>query len=212
MSEVSRQVGCSYDTSRRWEKQDFNCVEGCAWHGWERLEAEKNAAHQAQEILIQDGNFDPVAHDQAIRKVLQGGANVESRAAVIKRTVRSDLERASQWEFIYAKAFYKATGQVIEWHTFQGGALTQDVIDKMQGIMTIGLSPTSFEQCVKIMRISEEQIQLLRGRPQVVLEEEEDDKPMTAEELRAHRALLLARNARPTPPKLISGETQNQVG
>lgn len=209
MSEVARQVGCSYDTGRRWQKDTFSCSDGCAWHGWDRLEEEKNAAHQAQAQLVQEGNFDPVAHDQAIRKVLTGGTNTESRASVIKRTVRSDLERASHWEFIYAKAFYKATGQVIEWNTFQGGHLSQDVIDKMQSVMTVGLSPTSFEQCIKVMKIAEEQINFIRGRPNERIDEKDDEKPVTAEELRQIRAGLVSRNAK---PKLISGESQAQIG
>lgn len=212
MSEVVRQVGCSYDTGRRWKKQDFSCTDGCAWHGWDRLEEEKNAAHQAQAQLVQDGNFDPVAHDQAIRKVLTGGASSESRAAVIKRTVRSDLERASHWEFIYAKAFYKATGQVIEWNTFQGGNLTQEVIDKMQGVMTVGLTPTSFEQCIKVMKIAEEQINLIRGRPREHFTEAEDEKPMSAADLREIRAKMLERNKRPLPKLASGGETQVQIG
>jgi len=211
MSAVCRDVGISYDTGRRWKEQDFRCLEGCAWHGWDRLEEEKNAAHQAQELLIQQGNFDPVAHDQAIRKVLTGGASGESRAEVVKRTIRSDLERASHWEFIYAKAFYKATGQVIEWNTFQGGGLTDEVRDKMQSVMTVGLSPTSFEQCIKVMRVAEEQIGLIRGRPKDSVEHEEDDKPMTAEELRDLRQKLVTRNSN-SIPKLASGETQIQVG
>ncbi len=211
MSAVSREVGCSYDTGRRWKDQDCRCPEGCAWHGWDRLEEEKNAAHQAQELLIQKGNFDPIAHDQAIRKILTGGQAPESRAQMIKRTIRSDLERASHWEFLYAKAFYKATGQVVEWSTFQGGSLTEEVIDKMQGVMTVGLSPTSFEQCVKVMKICSEEINLIRGRPKAAEDQEEEDKPMSAEELRAHRALLVAKNSRPLP-KLTSGETQIQVG
>lgn len=210
MSEVSRQVGCSYDSGRRWQKQDFACSDGCAWHGWDRLEAEKNAAHQIQIQLVEEGNFDPVAHDQAIRKVLAGGANSESRAAVIKRTVRSDLERASHWEFLYAKAFYKATGQVIEWNTFQGGNLTPEQLDKMQGVMTVGLSPTSFEQCVKVMKMAEDQINLIRGRPKDRLDDQEEDKKITADELREIRARMVAKKT-PTP-KLTSGETQIQIG
>ena len=117
-SKVASAVGCAYDTPRRWAEDDFECADGCAFHGWERLERQKNAAIQSQVSLIEQGNFDPVEHNRAIQRVMMGGPNTPNRAELIKRTIRSDLERAAHWELIWSKAFYIATGQVAHWSEF----------------------------------------------------------------------------------------------
>jgi len=204
---TAQKSNAAYETPRRWAKADYRCEFGCAWHGWDRLEKEKNQAHAAQAALVQSGNFDPVAHDMAIRAVLTGGDFSPSHQEAIRKTVRTDLERAAQWEFIYAKAFFLATGQVIQWHTFQEGSLPTGVEESMQDALRGGLSPSSFEQCVKTMKICEEQINQIRGKPKVREEEDEEgDKKITVSDLRALRAKL-SNAPLPPPTKLLSGDS-----
>lgn len=193
-SRVHTDIGCNYETPRRWAEDDFQCKDGCPWHGWDRLEREKQASLQAQVELIEQGNFNPTEHDRAIRRVLMGGPSGPNRAELIKRTIRSDLERAAHWEMIWAKAFYTATGQVVEWSQFNGGeSIPPEVFETMQQTLRQGMSPTSFHQCVQAMKMAQEQIDLIRGRPQRRKDEEEaTSQEFSVEDLRNLRAKMKA--------------------
>lgn len=199
-TKVQKEIGCAYDTPRRWAEPDFRCDEGCPWHGWDRLEREKKASLHAQAALIEQGNFDPAEHDKAIRRVMMGGGLKQeaSRIEALQRTVRSDLERLAHWELIYSKMFFIITGQAIDWTNFNDPSTAMvgfdaEVIKKRQDVLRSGLSPTSCDQAVKLMRIAEERIFEIMGRPKTqAVDEEEKIKTLSLDDLRKIRANMKA--------------------
>ncbi len=68
-------------------------------------------------ILLNQGNADPVAHDQAIRRAITDVS--APRLKVLDTLMRSDLERVGQLELIWSKVIFDMTGQVTDWRTFR---------------------------------------------------------------------------------------------
>lgn len=162
---VGEQLNVDHKTVMRWATGEVNC--SCPWHNWDRLIAEKEVAEQRQRELIADGNFDPLAHEQALLDAdpcrvsppnvpaVDGGLENGGRKKT-KATTRHDLERLSQFELIYTKLFYHITGVVLDHNLLlaicDGGdaAIAQHLSDHAKG-----LQPTNMEQCINaIIRVT----------------------------------------------------------
>lgn len=109
--DASEAAGCNYGTVIRWASVDFQCEAFCPWHDWDKLIRERDSVLSGQIELIEAGNYDPLAHDEAIR------SGLSSLRPGVKQTllgmIRSDVERIAQLEYLWSKYYYDVTGQAL---------------------------------------------------------------------------------------------------
>lgn len=178
---VSDEMGVDYSTITRWAAEDYKCRHpGCQWHGWERLLSEQEAAVAARLQLYEDGNLNPVAHDDAIRRAIspesepqvgltveenrQRMVEIERRKRVLETLVRSDFERLAHWEYVWSKVFYQVSGQVLDHKALvnaDGLPLSDEQVKELFGK---GLKLTSLESAVRAMSVIQDQVDKLKEK------------------------------------------------
>jgi hypothetical protein len=214
---VADEMGIDYGTVLRWAKEDFDCTHpGCNYHGWDKLIEEKDRAIEARLKLYDEIDLDPVHHDQAVRGVvtqpdLTGDlteqekrrriAEADRRHKVIESLVRSDLERLAQWEWLWSKIMFHATGMVLDYNAIvgvDGSPMSEEEVRKLLGR---GLKTTTMEGAVRALKEVQSQIEILKekiGLQKKVGNEDigtgqttDDSRPeMTIEDMRNFKELL----------------------
>ncbi len=154
MNAVSRELGIDGHTIRRWAGTDFGC--SCPWHNWDKLVLEKDQILDAQIGLLGEGNYDPIAQENAILNYDPRTSALEvdaEKTLQIRRAtkimVRSDAERLTHLEYLWSKVFYHATGIVTDHTLFldeQGGMLDEKIREEY---FKKGADPKNLEGCIK---------------------------------------------------------------
>lgn len=160
-SHIAKEMGMEWSTAKRWAADDFECKWNCAWHNWPVLADEKDKAQQTRAALLQANVVDPVAHDEAMRGVL---VNKVAQPSEVVTFLRSDAERIAQWEYLWSKVYYTATGIVLDWRQLKSADIRDPKVEEqMRATLRTGLSPTSLDQCIKMLKTIQDQIQEIRG-------------------------------------------------
>ncbi len=138
-------------TIRNWAKETYKCKEGCPFHGWERLEAE-----DAKAMSIKLRPIEEVTEDVRMQ------TTVEARQEALERVFRSDIERLTHWEAIYAKQFYHIMGIPLSIDRLV--TLTDNVKSSAELIdrYETGLKPRDLGDAVRTLALIQEKIQTLR--------------------------------------------------
>lgn len=207
--ETARQLTCEYSTIRKWMLDTFECRYGCPWHGWDRLERERQAALEARFKLVEAGNVDPVAHNEAMLAAVQQGPtepqdSYSRRVRAVDAIVRSNLEIISHFELLYAKVFQQATGLSLD-HAGIHGLPVGDRHQQLRALYDCAtLKTNNMDSAVKTMIMLRDTIARLQAdlglkklsgyQPDVTtkVEEVEEEAPqeLTIEELRKFREML----------------------
>jgi hypothetical protein len=221
---VADAMQIDYTTVLRWAKAEYECpIPGCAFHNWDALVAEKDVAVTARLQLYEAGNFNPIAHDQAIRSAVAGvplppkpkteaerqALITENRRQVIENLVRSDFERLAQWEMLWSKVMYQTTGQVLDFNVLvdmEGKPLSEEDLRKLLGR---GVKVSTMEGAIRALAEIQNQIERLKDKigihKKLGTEEigtgqdkqKDDDSPkLTIEDMRNFHQLLTN-----TPPE-----------
>jgi hypothetical protein len=207
LTRTAEVIGCEYTTIRDWQLDTYKCRYNCPWHGWDRLDKERRAALDARFKLLEDGNLDPLAHQQAMTEAVEKAPDLDSnlrRQLAVDTIVRSDLERISHFELLYGKIFHQATGVAIDHGGIQGLPSGADRYQAMQTLYNFAsVKTTSMESAVKSLIALSEHIKKLQEDlgvkkrtgfvPPTTVEQVPEDKPapeLTIEELRKFRELL----------------------
>ena len=206
-STVAKSLDAVWSTTKRWGESDYPCSWSCPWHDYNKLMADRDAAHQARTNLLNEGNYDPVDHDIAIREAVSrkgdGLNSTKNPPAVV--IVRADIERLQHWEYLWSKVYFHATGLVTNWSEFQG--MTQmveferlELETRLRDALKGGLAATSLEQCIRMLKTIQDQIDGLQGSNRRSGNNNNDPgkKEMTIVELRQIRETL-----KNTPPKKL---------
>ncbi len=201
---AARVLKCNWETIKRWSDLSFKCSFSCPWHGYDDLMEQRDRAHQARIKLIEQGNYDPVAHDTAIRDAVAGPTQggelqvTDKSVSAALDFVRTDIERIQHWELLWSKVFFDATGQVTSWREFKAGREADlEMKERLRGALRTGLHATSLEQAVKMLKIIQDQIDKLQGAShrEHTTRSDSDGKQMTLDEMRKMRRLV-----KNTPP------------
>lgn len=198
---VSRVLEMEWNTAKRWGRPDYKCKWNCPWHNYAVLIEERDQAQQARAILLAQGVTDPAEHDAAMRDVMVGvlPPKDESGVEVFRDEVKSKTEaRIAQWELLWSKLYFDATGLVLDWRQLRGGKPAErGVEEKLRQLLRGGLHATSLDQCIKNLKIVEEQVAKLRGHVQDLPESTYDPvDTVSIDEIRKMRSQLQA-----APPK-----------
>lgn len=176
---------CTYTTPKRWATAEYSCPFNCPWHNWDALVRERDRAMNERVKLLQNGNFDILDHEKAMKTAIADmrdtGDEIQNADPVLL-SLRTDMERLSHWEYLYGKVFYDATGIPITY-----GKIVEEVaVIKYQG----GLRSTSLEGAIKMLAVIQDRIDGLKGsskREEEVVEKEA--KKLSIEDLRKMRSL-----------------------
>lgn len=162
-TEVARELKAEWTTAKRWSAADFDCKWNCPWHNWVALQEERDNAQATRNALLNNGVTDPVVHDMAMRDVLLGkDTDLSPRKKIAQQMIRSDNERISHWEYLWSKVYFDATGIALDWRQARGMD-DRDIEEKLRETLRVGLHATSLEQCVKMLKIIQEQIDTSKG-------------------------------------------------
>jgi len=151
---VAKEMGIDTHTIRRWSTLEAKC--SCPWHNWDALIEEKQAALNARLNLIEQGEYDPIAHEQALMNVDTRIEIPEKRKEQLRSSdkvmVRSELERMTQLEYLWSKLFYEATGIITD-HSILVDSSGDTLSDKLkEEYFAKGLSARNLEGCVKCLK------------------------------------------------------------
>lgn len=142
---AANQISADSALVRMWSRDEYVCPFGCPWHGWDRLKDAHQEGMRKELALVVEKQERDLAAAQKPRP-----PKPPSRHELVKRTVRSDMERLAQLEVLYARAFHEATGvrlscpQLID---DQGKVITTDEILQLFDQATA--KSKSFEQAVR---------------------------------------------------------------
>jgi hypothetical protein len=140
-----------YLTIHNWAKETYRCKEGCPFHGWERLEAEEAKAQSVKLRPIEEVTED-----------VRSQTTIEARRDALERVFRSDIERLTHWEAIYAKLFYhimKIPLSIDRLVTLTDSVVSEtELIDRYEN----GLKPRDLGDAVRTLALIQEKIQTLR--------------------------------------------------
>lgn len=198
-SRVMEAIGCSYPTVFNWARSEYRCPHECPWHGWDQLEAQETAALTAKATLVEQGNYDPYAHEVAMREAMK--SLPKDKKAIVTEFVRSDVERMSHWEILYGIAYYKATGIPLDFAQIKDPLNQKEI--KLTDLYANAKDVKDLEGGVRVLINIQNQIDALRIRmglikPDGVLptpseqaaEEEKAAKSVTLDDLREWRDRL----------------------
>lgn len=174
--EVEVKSGIPMYAAVAWAKAEYTCRFGCPWHGWEHLrEAQKKAVRK---------ELAPVAEKREREfSMAQAPAAPKppSRYELVRRIVRSDLERLAQLEVLYAKAFYDATGvnlgvpQLID---DQGNVIqAEEILRRFAGS---GVKSKSYEQAIRCVSMILSEINKILDSSGLRRAKPEDETPAAA--------------------------------
>jgi hypothetical protein len=151
--------------------------------------AEADRAHDARLDVLNKHAGDPVRMDAAIRS---SAALIPVEQAIPnppKMLLRSAAERISHWEYLWSKVFYDATNQTTDWRNFRNLNVNPAVESELRDALRTGLHCTSLEQCVRTLKMIQDQIEKIVTNNDAVLEVA-DEKEDTLAELREMRQRL----------------------
>ncbi len=204
---VAEILEIGHDTARDWAKADFNCRYGCQWHNWEALAAAEAEAVQRRMQLYEEGNVDPIAHGVATKDVMRADERNPSlqkaRRDVMDKLVRSDLERAAQWELLWGKVYYQVTGICLDHRTViaDGSNVTTEELYRQ------GLKVTNMEGGIRALFSVQSQIDKLKERMGVyksdVKKDEEKEPDLNIETLSIEDARKFQALVENTPPEQL---------
>lgn len=167
------------DTVRAWSKADFNCLQGCQWHNWEKLVADEALALSRRMQLYEEGNVDPIAHNVATQDVMRSDERnpklQKARREVMDKLVRSDLERAAQWELLWSKVYFQVTGICLDHRT----VIVEGKDVQTGELYAQGLKVTNMEGGIRALFTVQSQIDKLKERMGVYksdVKKDEEDK------------------------------------
>jgi hypothetical protein len=213
LTAVTRELECDWGTPKRWMQQDYACPFGCPWHGWVELSEERDRAHSAKILLLNQGNADPVAHDLAIRRAV---TDLEApRVEAVDALVRSDLERVGHLEFIYSKVMYDMTGLVTDWRHFRGAGpnakLDEETEQRLKDVLRGGLHCVSLKDGVNMLKTLRAEIEAIVGNARAVAQ-----STQPAEEERLDRSDLrklrhLAKTLSPEELRALTDENGDRA-
>lgn len=215
---VADVMGLDYGTVTRWASSDYKCPHpGCQYHDWDRLLEEKDLAVTARLKLYEEGNLNPIDHDQAIRAAVESHVpapqpglsdeenrkrqlEIDRRRRILETLVRSDFERLAQWELIWSKIIFQLTGQVLDFKVLvdsDGNPLNDEEVRKVLGR---GLKASTLEGAVRSLKEVQEQVDKLKdriglhkkmGNEDIGPQSQSEDAPeLTIEDLRHFQELL----------------------
>jgi len=211
---VTDELSLDYGTIVRWASAEYRCRFNCPYHNWEALLAEKERAVKAKIRLYEEHEFNPILHDEAVRgavpaTVPDDGTVAERHRAeeltaqrrnIVDKLVRSDVERLAQWEMLWSKAMYHATGQVLDFEALvdpEGNPLSED---DLKTLYKQGLKFGSLDAGIRCLTAIQDQIEKVKDRiglrRKLGGEDEEQtknghDRPrLTLDDMRRFRDLL----------------------
>lgn len=122
LSEACRRVNVSHQTGLRWKDKGFVCPHNCPYHDFEGLAHDVAKANQARLEAINSGVTDPGQIDSAMRSQLshqQSYTNSDSKMikyqdAPAMEIIRKNDLIVGDFEYLYRKLFFIATGQALE--------------------------------------------------------------------------------------------------
>lgn len=168
---VRNELSLDFHTIKSWAGP-FACADACPWHNWEKLKQEKAAAIRAQMELYTKGIHNPLAHDVAVRAAVGAVPDrgydqtptpptLEDRQRAVATVVRSDLERLSHWEYLYAKVFFEVTGLAVDAKLLvrDGVPLSEEQIREKLGQ---GLSCKTLDAGIRALATVQQQIEGLK--------------------------------------------------
>ncbi len=196
---AARTIGCEYTTIRDWMLDTYNCRWNCQWHGYERLRNEVDAAKNARNLLLEQGNVDPIDHQQAMteavdRSLCDDTDSFVRRKLAVDAIVRSDLERISHFELLYGKILQEATGIATDPKTLIGFSANSDGATLKSGSMEAAIkSLISLTNYIKTLK---EDLGVTKSRTTstvsvtVDVEEPQPTKELTIDELRQFKDMI----------------------
>lgn len=197
MKEVSRTVGCSYLIAHSW-KAAHKCRFGCPYHDWDNLILQEQQTLEARQACIERGEMDPIEHEKAMTDAL-ANKSVQTSIA-IREMVRSDRERAVQWEYLWGLIYFQATGIPLDFDTLRLKNSGEDASDAMklalEEMYSKSLKVTSLDGAIRALQTVQAQIDQLNGRDTTEsskareVEVEEAEKVVGIKELRKLKSLL----------------------
>lgn len=118
LSETCRRMNISQQTGIRWKDKGFNCAFNCPYHDYDGLAHDVAKANQARLELVNKGETDPVAIDSAMRAHLTHGGKRDDNSDMLMDAPAMDIIRKNDlvvgdFEFLYRKIYYLATGQTL---------------------------------------------------------------------------------------------------
>jgi len=120
-SAVTDALGIRYSTVRKWAQVGFRCGEGCPYHGWEEL-VERETRERAGMVQLaappgeeesQEQLPEPLLSDGPIEDVSPQATELTNRQELLSKVGRSDIERASDLDFLYCQLYYHLTGMAV---------------------------------------------------------------------------------------------------
>lgn len=150
-------------TVKAWARDDFQCHDGCPWHGWKKLRRDRENAfgEQIAPILEQKDNAVAAAIESKVALAPRKEEPLANRREVIASLIKSDLERIIDFEIIYNKALYHATGIARPLPgTVPGEEVSEEALSKMYRAHGVLKVPT-FESAVRTLVEAHKQIKEL---------------------------------------------------
>lgn len=215
---VSDEMGLDFATVKSWSGE-YACTYACPWHNWDRIRIEREAGIDARLKSMEMGIVDPVQQSAALEAAVAAAdtsawdpdrlsqpmlPQIRERQQVVESMVRSDLERASQWELLYSKIFFQLTGIALDHRLFvkDGQPVTEE---ELKQVFEKGLTLKNMDNGIKALALVQDRIDQLRERmgvysrkpsavpppqaPQKAIENQTPEK-LGIEELRRLNALL----------------------
>lgn len=186
---ASDATGVTRMTILKWAGSQFICGFACPYHDYEKLLEDEVRAMKLRSEMVNQGNYDPVSHEAAMRADMEKDGRLQRKKAVIMSLVHSDIERIAHWELIYAKIYFDITGIALDYNNIVN---PEDMPTKEQ-ILKKGLHINSMKEAIASLALVQAQIDTLKHltsetRPmaQAVLETEKPSR----EELRKIKAEL----------------------
>ena len=201
LAAVCRKIGVSYPQAHSWSKKDYNCYWGCPYHGWDELIEERNRVATA--VIGGSATLNRDLTQGEFAKIANSSSNLKrnDKRELITRLVRSDFERITHWELLYAKIFFDLFGIVIEVPGIDINKLIDQVEDK-KALVKGGLHFTNPDVAMKAMIMVQEQIKKLQGdiAPINDVEDEDMEPEVSLDELNRVRLQI---KSLPAPDKSI---------
>lgn len=215
-SAIISSMNITQQTLVAWKSPTCRCKWGCPWHDWDKLIAEREAVAQAKIALIENGNYDPVDHDKAVRGALENAPNPRKHAALT--VIKSDLEILNHWEFVYNKIFCNLTGLALEHQNVRTDSSDLDSLlstASTQDLYRQGLNCETAGEAVRLLALVRDKIDAIKVRMGVNLEAKPEEqeaakqiKPLSLQDLRDIKERL--KNEDPERLALMAAMIQRQ--
>jgi len=204
LTECARRQGISIQTANRW-KDDYQCPYHCPYHKYDELIHEVAKLQEARLQVINSGVNDPVVIDQAMRTQIANpntgvrGLTESQRLedAPAMEAIRKQDLIVGDYEFLYRKLYYLATGQALAPNIAITAANGDPIEINWANEYEKGLKINNLDKCIEtLMHLRSEITKLTSpdgGRGGIVLEQTTETKRVTIplEELAKMREHIL---------------------